>query len=97
MTDQPRTRYPVQVSIQGTRADTDDNAEATLLAIHEHAGTWLIHPLDLDRVAVRLTEEDAARLATAILHLVSPDAARAARTTANPQGDEIQLTRPEVA
>ncbi|MGH3701638.1 MAG: hypothetical protein ACRDQY_19680 [Pseudonocardiaceae bacterium] len=81
--DLPRRRtYPVQVSIESTRADTDDNADATLLATHEAGGTWLIHPLDLDRVAVRLTEEWAARLATAILHLVSLEAARAARATA---------------
>lgn len=87
MSDQPRTRYPIQVSIEGTRADTDDNAAATLLATQEAGGTWLIH---LDQVAVRLTEEQAARLATAILHLVSPQAARAARAIASPQGDEIQ-------
>ncbi|MGH3808396.1 MAG: hypothetical protein ACRDRU_17595 [Pseudonocardiaceae bacterium] len=90
MTDQPRTRYPICVSIEGTRADTDDHADATLLATQEPGGTWLIHPVDLDRVAVRLTEEQAARLATAILHLVSPQAARAARAIASPQGDEIQ-------
>ncbi|MGH3832910.1 MAG: hypothetical protein ACRDRS_21130 [Pseudonocardiaceae bacterium] len=38
VTDQPRTRYPIQVSIQGTRADTDDNTAATLLAVQETDG-----------------------------------------------------------
>ncbi|MGH3832911.1 MAG: hypothetical protein ACRDRS_21135 [Pseudonocardiaceae bacterium] len=40
---------------------------------------------------MRLTEEDVARLATAILHLVSPEAARAARATANPYGDQLRI------
>ena len=64
MTDLPR--YSVQVSVQGTR--TDDGTTCTLLAIREVGGTWMIH--SLDKGAVRLTEEEAARLATAILHLV---------------------------
>ncbi|MGH3831514.1 MAG: hypothetical protein ACRDRS_13900 [Pseudonocardiaceae bacterium] len=91
MTDQPRTRHPIQVSIQGTRADTAGHAETTPLATQEPGGTWLIHPRDLDRVAVRLTEEQAARLATAIPHLVSPHAARAARATASPYGDQLRV------
>jgi hypothetical protein len=57
--------YPVQVSVQGTR--TDDNTACTLLAIRETDGTWMIHTLD--KVAVRLTDDEGTRLATAILHL----------------------------
>ena len=41
----------------------------TLLAIRETSGTWMIH--SLDRGAVRLTEDQAAWMATAILHVVS--------------------------
>ncbi|HWR47587.1 MAG TPA: hypothetical protein VN327_08265 [Pseudonocardiaceae bacterium] len=63
MTDLPRTRaHPVQVSVQGTRT------ACTLLTIRETGGTWMIHSLNSG--AVRLTEEQAARMATAILHLV---------------------------
>ncbi|MGH3709268.1 MAG: hypothetical protein ACRDRQ_14450 [Pseudonocardiaceae bacterium] len=77
MTDLPRTRaYPVQVSVPGTR--TDDGAACTLLAIREAGGTWMIH--SLDRGAVRLTEEQAARMATAILHLVGGRADHPARS-----------------
>ncbi|MGH3833886.1 MAG: hypothetical protein ACRDRS_26180 [Pseudonocardiaceae bacterium] len=75
MSDQPRTRYPIQVSVQGTR--TDDGTACTLLAIRETTGTWMIH--SLDRSAVRLTEEQAARMATAILHLVGARADHPAR------------------
>ncbi|MBV8539374.1 MAG: hypothetical protein JO364_13165 [Pseudonocardiales bacterium] len=82
MSDQPRTRYPVQVSVPGTR--TDDDTECTLLAIRETTGTWMIH--SLDRGAVRLTEEQAARMATAILHLVSP-VARASARAASTRGE----------
>ncbi|MGH3721440.1 MAG: hypothetical protein ACRDRI_21840 [Pseudonocardiaceae bacterium] len=78
MTDQPR--YPVQVSVPGTR--TDDDTACTLLAIREAGGTWMIHSLHAG--AVRLTEEQAARMATGILHLVSPGAAAAARAAAHP-------------
>lgn len=67
MTDQTRTTVPMQVSVQGTR--TTDGAACTLLAIRETGGTWMIH--SLDRGAVRLTEEQAARMATAILHIVN--------------------------
>ncbi|MGH3685882.1 MAG: hypothetical protein ACRDRU_02205 [Pseudonocardiaceae bacterium] len=83
MTDQPRPRYPVQVSVPGTR--TDDGTACTLLAIREAGGTWMIHTDP--RGAVRITEDEAAGLATAILHLVSPGAARAARAAARPQGE----------
>ena len=74
VSDHPRTRYPIQVSVPATR--TDDNTECTLLAIRETGGTSMIH--SLDRGAVRLTEEQTARMATAILHLVGTraDAAR---------------------
>jgi UDP-N-acetylglucosamine enolpyruvyl transferase len=58
----------VQVSVQGTRTLT--GTACTLLAIREAAGTWMIHSLHAG--AVRLTEGEAARMATAILHLVSP-------------------------
>ncbi|MGH3718255.1 MAG: hypothetical protein ACRDRI_05305 [Pseudonocardiaceae bacterium] len=64
MTDQPRCS--VQVSVQGTR--TDDGTTCTLPAVPETGGTWMIH--SLDKGAVRLTEDEAARMATAILHLV---------------------------
>ncbi|MGH3833607.1 MAG: hypothetical protein ACRDRS_24750 [Pseudonocardiaceae bacterium] len=71
MSGLPRTRaYSVQVSVPGTR--TDDNTECTLLAIRETTGTWMIHSLNSG--AVRLTEEQAARMATAILHLVGTHA-----------------------
>ncbi|MBV8539003.1 MAG: hypothetical protein JO364_08340 [Pseudonocardiales bacterium] len=74
MTDLPRTRaYPVQVSVPGIR--TEDGTACTLLAIREAGGTWMIH--SLDRGAVRLTEEQAARMATAILHLVGTRAGAA--------------------
>ena len=56
----------VSSSVQGTRTDT--GAACTLLAIREAGGTWMIH--SLDRGAVRLTEEQATRMATAILHLM---------------------------
>jgi len=76
VTDQPRTpAYPVQVSVPGTR--TDDGASCELLAIREAGGTWMIHSLDSG--AVRLTEEEAIRMARAILHLVGGRAQRAAR------------------
>lgn len=76
MSDQPRARYPIQVSVPGTR--TDDNTECTLLAIHETTGTWMIHSLNSG--AVRLTEEQAARMATAILHLLGTRADHTAHT-----------------
>ena len=75
MSDQSRTRYPIQVSVPGTR--TDDNTECTLLAIRETTGTWMIHSLNSG--AVRLTEEQTARMATAILHLVGTRADHPAR------------------
>ncbi|MGH3427631.1 MAG: hypothetical protein ACRDRI_18070 [Pseudonocardiaceae bacterium] len=46
---------------------TDDDIACTLLAIREADGTWMIHTLD--KVAVRLTEDDAIRMVSAILHL----------------------------
>ena len=76
MTDLPRTRaYPVQVSVPGTR--TDNGAACTLLAIRGVGGTWMIHSLNSG--AVRLTEEQAARMATAILHLLGVRADHPAR------------------
>lgn len=83
MTDQPRPQYPVQVSVPGTR--TDDGTGCELLAVREAGGTWMIH--SLDKGAVRLSEEEAARMATGILHLVSPAAARAARAATSPHGE----------
>jgi hypothetical protein len=61
-----RTRYPTQVSVSGTR--TDDGEDCTLLAVYEATGTWMIHSLNSG--AVRLTENEAARLAIGILHLM---------------------------
>ncbi|MGH3771416.1 MAG: hypothetical protein ACRDRW_08490 [Pseudonocardiaceae bacterium] len=77
MTDLPRTRaYPMQVSVPGTR--TDDGTACTLLAIREAGGTWMIHSLNSG--AVRLTEGEAVRMATAILHLVGTRADHPARS-----------------
>jgi hypothetical protein len=72
----------VQVSVQGTH--TDDGTSCTLLAIREAGGTWMIH--SLDRGAVRLTEGEAARMATAILHLVGARADHPARGV-SPHGE----------
>ncbi|MGH3710528.1 MAG: hypothetical protein ACRDRQ_21030 [Pseudonocardiaceae bacterium] len=83
MTDQPRTRYPVQVSVPGTR--TDDGAGCELLAVRETGGTWMVHSLHVG--AVWLTEEQAARMAASILHPVSPGAARAARAATSLHGE----------
>ncbi|MGH3867473.1 MAG: hypothetical protein ACRDQ4_15290 [Pseudonocardiaceae bacterium] len=52
-------------------------APCTLLAIRETGGTWMIH--SLNRGAVRLTEGEAVRMATAILHLVCGRADHPAR------------------
>jgi hypothetical protein len=82
VSDQPRTRYPIQVSVPGTR--TDDNTECTLLAIRETTGTWMIHSLHAG--AVRLTDEEATRLAKGILHLVGTRAGAAREVS--PHGGE---------
>ncbi|MGH3722484.1 MAG: hypothetical protein ACRDRI_27360 [Pseudonocardiaceae bacterium] len=73
----------MQVSVCGTR--TDDGAGCDLLAVREAGGTWMIHSLHAG--AVRLSEEQAARMAASILHLVSPGAARAARAATSLHGD----------
>ena len=71
------------MSVQGTRIGTDDdNASCTLLAICEAGGTWMIHSLDSG--AVRLTEGETARMATAILHLVG---AEGTARRASPHGE----------
>ena len=74
-------RTPCRCRSQGTRIGTDDdNASCTLLAIHEASCTWMILS-SLDSGAVRLTEEEAVRMAKAILHLVGARAAQAIAST----------------
>lgn len=46
---------------------TDDGGRCKLLAVHEVGGTWALYPHGWPRLGVRLTGDEAARLARAIL------------------------------
>jgi hypothetical protein len=46
---------------------TDDGGRCELLAVHEVGGTWALYPHGWPKLGVRLPEDEAARLARAIL------------------------------
>jgi hypothetical protein len=52
-----------RLTVKGRR--TDDNSTCTLVAIHEHGGTWAIH--GLGNPGVRLPTADMVALVEAIL------------------------------
>lgn len=53
--------------LTATGKRTDDGARCELLAVHEVGGVWALYPHGWGKFGVRLTGEEAARLARGIL------------------------------
>lgn len=66
VTPQPKQNQNVMVSVRGHYVE--DGLPCTLLAVPEPGGTWMIHTIYRPG-AVRLHEEEAVRMARAILDL----------------------------
>lgn len=54
-----------RIIVEGKR--TEDGECCELLAVHEVGGTWVLYPHGWTKLGVRLPEDEAARLARAIL------------------------------